>query len=752
MICSFWRRTRFWLLQLGLVLSCLCLPVQASDLGLGGIPYPKVSSLSGWQYRWGDSPLDADAQPVWLKAETGWQNLDPPLNPPGRQNSPWLWLRVRLPQLHAYDSLYLRGIDERFEVYLHQQVIYRFGDLPPHNRVYPGFPWHMIPLQAQDSEQWLYLRIHSTSRHIGIFGTPRLGSPAAHLQLLMLQDLDRIVVGCLLIFIGLLVYLLFSRQPVKGYRLLCLFAVTIGAYVLCRTEIKQIFGLSPAVWKWIEYIGLFISVPALCLFLNRLFGRRGAKIWQGLIWLQVTVCTVSLLLAAGGVLSIQDTTTPFLLLTLGNMLVGLTVVFWGFRSQGENGRLVMTGLLALCLFTGLDILVSLKWIPWIRPIGHWGLLLLMISLVFLVKQQVEQAYHDKRVAEEASRTKSEFLTNISHEIRTPLNAILGFTDLLAKEFQKHPKATEYLQIIHTSGQTLLMLINDILDLSKMEAQRMQLHNSPVQLRQLSEEIHQLFRLSMQQKGLSWELDLDPDLPRCVMLDGVRLRQILLNLVGNALKFTDSGGVKLKMSCVDCAAPETQSEPETRVSLNISVSDTGIGIPVAEQARIFEPFYQVERNSQRRFAGTGLGLSITSRFVELLGGKLEVSSEPEKGTCFSFEISHVEIVEVTDVVDEQDELVTWLEAAAEADSDVIELPLAISQPLLTQLQELQQNKSISKIQKFADHLVETAAQIQNTRLAQFGQQLKKALQHFDIGQINALLDQLKQSLQQDLKDS
>lgn len=268
---------------------------------------------------------------------------------------------------------------------------------------------------------------------------------------------------------------------------------------------------------------------------------------------------------------------------------------------------------------------------------------------------------------------------------------------------------------------------------------MQLHPSPVQLRHISEEMHQLFRLGMQQKGLSWDLDLDPALPRCVYLDGVRLRQIFLNLVGNALKFTETGSVTLSIQCQETADPGF-------VSLQISVTDTGIGIPQAEIKRIFEPFYQVERTSKRRFGGTGLGLSITFRLVELLGGELAVSSQLAQGTRFSFTLPRVEISDNPEPVDEQEALVDWLEEVAEKDPVGFDVPFGIRQPLLLQLQELQQNKSISKIQKYADQLVETGDQLNSQHLVNFGHQLKKAVQSFDIGQINALLDQLKQSLQ------
>ncbi|PKL76736.1 MAG: hypothetical protein CVV27_08770, partial [Candidatus Melainabacteria bacterium HGW-Melainabacteria-1] len=494
------------------------------------IPYPGITALRGWQYHWDDAPWDGQSPSLRLQQDTGWAALGTPLNPPNRQGRNWLWLRVRLPQLEPFDSLYLRGIDERFAVYARGREIYAFGELPPRDRYYAGFPWHMIPLTPELSGDWIYFRIHSSGRHIGIFGQPRIGSGGAHLQAMLLMDIDRLVVGFLLMFTGLMVLMLFMRQPIRGYRLLCLFAVSIGVYLICRTELKQLYGYAPAVWKWIEYLALFTGVPSLCLFLNRLFVQRGAQLWAVLIRLQIAVAAASLLLAALGVIALPDANTPFLLLTLLNMLTGLGLVALNFRQHGRPW-LLLGGLLVLCIFTGYDILAALKLVPWVRPVSHWGLLFLLLALVALLKDQVDKVYHARRVAEEASRAKSEFLTSVSHEIRTPLNAILGFGELLSKEFKASPQALEYLQIIRQAGQTLLLLINDILDLSKIDATRMALRPRPTALPRLCEEIRQLFRLGMQQKGLDWSVEIAPGTPEYVSLDDIRLRQILLNLVG-----------------------------------------------------------------------------------------------------------------------------------------------------------------------------------------------------------------------------
>lgn len=726
-----------WTQMLGIWLIGLCLFGLTSCLELpagSGIPHAEVHPLNDWEYHWGDAPAPPPAD---------WHAVSPPLNPPERQGNHWLWLRAKLPTLHPYDSLYLRGIDEEFEVWLRGSKIYSFGQMPPTSRYYIGFPWHMIPLSGASGD-YVYFRIYSDSRHIGIFGQPSLGAPAAHLQQLLLQDLDRLVVGFLLIFIALLVFLLFVREPIKGYGFLGLAAASLGTYLICRTEIKQLYALGPATWKWLEYAGLFCGVPALCWFLNGLFPGRARKLWSGLILLQIGVEVVCLALAAAGLISIQDTSQPFLLMTLASMGLGLGVVVTGFRRLGSSGVLVLAGILAMCAFTGYDILAALRWVPWVRPVAHWGLLMLLLSMVLALRDQVEKLYHDKRVAEEANRTKTEFLTSVSHEIRTPLNAILGFSELLAKDLARNRQASEYVGIIHQAGQTLLLLINDILDLSRIEARRMPVHPRAVALHALLSEIHQLFRLGMNAKSLDWEIHVAENVPERVTLDDVRLRQILLNLVGNAQKFTHQGGVTLNLSA-EPHAPDAEA-----VNLRFEVSDTGIGIPPAELERVFQAFYQVERSDRRSYGGTGLGLSISRRLAELLNGTMAVESVVDQGTRFILKLKDVPVLIKTES-DGWDlaQAPSWLEAAEQDEQEAVaasaELPPEVRQPLFQSLQELRQNKSISRIQKYADEIESTGARLGNAWLMQFGQRLKEALRVFDIGQINALLDQLSQGL-------
>ena len=256
-----------------------------------------------------------------------------------------------------------------------------------------------------------------------------------------------------------------------------------------------------------------------------------------------------------------------------------------------------------------------------------GLYAFWLSRLTLRHQQRERDLIEARLkAEHNSEEKNIFLANMSHEIRTPMNAILGFSELLLDHLQE-PGQRHYLQSIRSSANSLLTLINDILDVSKIEAGVMTLRPEPTDSREICELVYVLFTELAAKKGIKLQFHLAPDLPGALLMDRVRLRQILVNLVGNAIKFTDHGSVELRVSWA-------RQLENNHITLMIEVQDTGIGIPHDKLAAIFKPFAQSGAHREKENQGAGLGLAIVERLVELMGGGRHRSQCAGSGLRFS----------------------------------------------------------------------------------------------------------------------
>lgn len=267
----------------------------------------------------------------------------------------------------------------------------------------------------------------------------------------------------------------------------------------------------------------------------------------------------------------------------------------------------------------------------LKPMYYVGLVLDITE-----RKQAEAAMAQaKALAEAASHAKSEFLANMSHEIRTPLNVVTGYSELLSS-MVSDPTQQSYLEAIKTAGKSLLTLVSDILDLSKIEAGMLEIVHTPVSLKLLFGEMSQIFKVKLGSRNLQFGLTIDPKLPSLLMLDETRIRQILLNLVGNAVKFTQEGEVRL--TAKKLAAPENRN----RVDLLIAVEDTGVGIPAEEQEQVFESFKQLSGQVNKKYGGTGLGLAICKRLVEIMDGRISVASRPGGGCIFEVVLRGVEI--------------------------------------------------------------------------------------------------------------
>ncbi|WP_396586833.1 response regulator [Bermanella sp. R86510] len=243
-----------------------------------------------------------------------------------------------------------------------------------------------------------------------------------------------------------------------------------------------------------------------------------------------------------------------------------------------------------------------------------------------LQKQIMQAEQESIAAAAANEAKSQFLAHMSHEIRTPLNGILGLTDVLAQT-QLNNTQQDFLKTIRHSGESLLSIINDILDFSKIEAGKLELENIDFSLGVLCDDLEGLFMPQVQEKSLGFHIDIDKSIPPYLKGDPLRIKQVLLNLISNSLKFTHKGSVSVAINL----------KQEKPLILEFIVTDTGIGISLEKQEQLFKPFTQVDSSTTRKYGGTGLGLQISQKLVQIMGGDIELKSEPNKGSEFHFEL-------------------------------------------------------------------------------------------------------------------
>ena len=632
-------------------------------------PDEAVSIAGTWKQRLGDDP--AWSQPDF--DDSGWSDLNVPMGwgRRGGPEAPFAWVRrtVELGPARASAAapgglaLTLGKVDSAYEVFAGGVRLGGVGSLPPNPRIeYDRHRTYVVPLSAVERSGRVVIAIRAwnspetNARVPSLAEGPFLMGPIAVLtRREMLSELPELILASVFFVTGLYHLQLHRRRPeLREYLWFGLVAVGAAAYTFLRTQWKYVLFDDFATLKEAEHALLFVMAPLYVAFLFPFLSwpiHPLVRVYQAL-----NVAAAAASLAAPGLwLNLRILTAwEYAAFVFTPYVVSVVARAW---SRGHpEGRTIGFGALALSVCYLNDAALDLGWIASRRliPFGfaafvfsmavslanrftrvHGEIEVLRRDLERRVLERTAELSHANRELQartrelaEASRAKSQFLANVSHEIRTPMNGIVGMARLL-QESTLTAEQREYAEIIVSSARALLRIIDDILDSSKIEAGVFELDTVDFDLRRVVDDVVGLLAPEANGKGITLSATVDPAVPDAVRGDPGRLRQALLNLVGNAVKFTEQGAVTV-------LAEAASSDPAAHV-VRFEVRDTGIGISPEARERLFRPFSQGDSSTTRRFGGTGLGLAISRRLVEMMGGRIEVASEEGAGSTFSFTV-------------------------------------------------------------------------------------------------------------------
>lgn len=645
------KRYRFLLGLMAFLLVCLShlgegIPAQTKEI----VEIPPVEITQGWQYRWGNSPLDASGLPVWTYKDiknTEWKPLTLPAKipkPPGVKSA---WFRVKLPAGNwEFPTLYITGISGCYEFYLDSEKIANFGTLDSAGKLkIKTKGWALIPIGRNFAGKYYYCHVYQ-SKADTIFAGKRnnlmLGSLPDLIKKITNRELNKFLIGCLFTLVGIAAFILAFYNKNSLYFSFAFLTFFSGCFTVFNNHFLFFIINPPVFLPYINISFLLLMPVGLVSFYEQLFGKTHQKInlirwiWQ----LHLVYALGALILSSLNIIQWNNALYIFFIfLAFTTTFLLLSSIPIALKGNTE-ARILVLGFAMFGILSVPDILSSLEIITKTRETYYWGLLIFLICLGTILERRFTQARKQLQAQNIAlqrmDKLKDEFLANTSHELRTPLNGIIGIAESMidgATGSLSQPQINN-LSLIVSSGRRLTQLVNDILDFSKLKHQNIDLQIQPVGVREITEIILTLSQHLIHNKPLELINNIPPNLPPA-NADENRLQQILYNLIGNAIKFTENGTIEISAKLLTKETEQLSDENSSKQYLAISVKDTGIGISKEKFEIIFESFEQADGSTSRIYGGTGLGLAITKQLVELHKGKIWVESELGKGSTFTF---------------------------------------------------------------------------------------------------------------------
>lgn len=535
------------------------------------------------------------------------------------------------------DNLYMcfRNSKQEMKIYIDGELRQEYStkDTRPFGRV-SAVAYVYVHLTSDDAGKTIRVELCTDTSYTGVLHEVIYGEMIDLFDYLFEKGGAELIIAMFVLILGLASIIIsialrmcYHKSVEMEYLGWALFLVAI--WIIANSVFRQmIFPNISAISDVAFFTVMLVAIPFM-LYLNQVQSGRYAKLYLVAIiagFIDFFVCTI---LHVGNIIDFSDSIKVIVAVEAASMaLIGFTMIRDVIIGRIKDYLLVALGILGVCLSGVVQIILYLKWTTQFSGaiIAVAMVFVLIISFINSMKD-IFSIEEDKQKALLSNRAKSKFLANMSHEIRTPINAILGMDSMILRE-SNDETIKEYAMNIQNASQTLLYLVNDILDFSKIESGKMEI--IPVEY-EFSSTIHDVVTMITEKakdKGLDMSVNVNPNLPYKLSGDELRIRQVLVNLLTNAVKYTKEGGIKLTVD---------GSIEEDYVNIYIEVEDTGIGIKEEDLSKLFERFERIEEEKNRNIEGTGLGMSITLQLLKLMGSELKVESVYGKGSKFSFEL-------------------------------------------------------------------------------------------------------------------
>ncbi|WP_176793246.1 ATP-binding protein [Rhodospira trueperi] len=595
---------------------------------------------TGWEYRWGDSPIGADGVPLWTRPGVGddaWQPIDFPSNPPDRDGRRNVWYRAPLPEGDWRDPvIYIYSVDLITEVYLDGHKIYDFGEFDDKGEgVFVGWPWHMIELPKNFGDKTIYFRIFSNYMDIGLWGEIKLMERLDLIKYVLGTSQSRFVITALSFLIAVMALMLavLSRER-SPYLPISVFTIATGTMGLAGTQGTQLLVNAPLMWDYIDAAAYYVLPAAMAFLFRDWCGPRWARTltWIGLLHALYAAGAMSCSLL--GLVTLSDTYPVFDGLLTISLILMFRATFTHFRDADPKRRAVLVAFAVFSLFLMVDMAVAHSLLPWTTLPMPWGLFIFSLMLIVLavrhfVRTQdalrdlnatLEQKVQDRtRDLERSNADLRQFASVVSHDLQEPLRMISGYMGLIERRYADRLDDDGRTFIYHAvdGAKRMSGMIQGVLEYSRVQSQGGELRgvNADALLREALDD------LNVASAFPEAAIDI-VDLPT-LRADAVQLRSLFQNLISNALKYSHpdrTPRIAVRATVADGWA-------------TLSITDNGIGIAPTQHERAFRMFARLQDGGGRD--GTGIGLAICKRIVERHGGRIWIDSKPGQGSTFSF---------------------------------------------------------------------------------------------------------------------